>query len=150
MVICCTDSRFRWMESAKRNLLKLYMADVGILTAISYRYNVKPLREDVPQINLGNVYECVTAMQLKSSGKEIYYYDRKVVGESDFLIDDYDNLIAAPIEVESGKDYSVHNALDRCMRSEGSPDTAMVLSNEGKIRMEGMILYLPIYALMVL
>ena len=150
MVTCCTDPKFRLLESAKRNLLKLYLADVGILTALLYRYNVKPLREDIPQINLGNVYECVTAIQLKSNGRELYYYDKKNIGEIDFLIDDYDNLTVIPIEVKSGKDYWKHNALDRYLETKNSPEVAVVLSNDGRIRREGKIRYLPIYSLMIL
>lgn len=89
-------------------------------------------------------------MQLRSNGRELFYYDKKSVGEIDFLIDDYDNLTVVPIEVKSGKDYTKHNALDRYMASEDSPETAVVLSNDGKVRRDGKILYMPIYALMVL
>lgn len=51
-VTCCTNPVFPLRESSKRNLLKLYMCDVGALTYLLYRYNVKPLRGDIPQINL--------------------------------------------------------------------------------------------------
>ena len=33
-------------------------------------------------------------------------------GEVDYLIDDYDSLSVVPIEVKSGKDYTVHSALN--------------------------------------
>ena len=35
------------------------------------------------------------------------YYDNRIKGEIDYLIDDYDILSAVPIEVKSGKDYTV-------------------------------------------
>ncbi|MCQ2071374.1 MAG: DUF4143 domain-containing protein, partial [archaeon] len=90
------------------------------------------------------------AMQLKSNDGELFYYNRKSIGTVDFLINDYDALSVIPIEVESGKDYRKHNVLDRFMETEGSPEVAVVLSNDGEIRREGKILYMPIYSLMVL
>ncbi|MCQ2071481.1 MAG: AAA family ATPase, partial [archaeon] len=77
MVTCCTNPRFRVFGSTRCNLPRLYLADVGILTALLYRYDVKPLREDLPYAGLGNVYDCVTAMQLKSNDGELFYYNRK-------------------------------------------------------------------------
>lgn len=146
-VTCCTNPVFPLRESSKRNLLKLYLCDVGILTYLLYRYNVKPLREDTPQVNLGNVYECVAAMQLSANGHALYYCDNKKNGEIDYLVDDYDNLSVKALEIKSGKDYKRHNAIDRLMKdNEGYH--GIVLSNSGTVESEGNITYLPIYALM--
>ncbi len=35
----------------------------------------------------------------------------------DYLIDDYDSLSAVPIEVKSGKDYTVHSALNTFVKN---------------------------------
>lgn len=110
-------------------------------------YNIKPLREDAPQINLGNVYECVAAMQLSANGHNLYYCDNKSFGEVDYLVDDYDNLSVKAIEIKSGKDYKRHNAIDKLMRVNNSCE-GLVFSNSGIIEEEGSITYLPIYALM--
>ena len=142
--LCCSDISFPLLNTAKRNMVKLYMNDVGILTALLYRYNIKPLRDDVPQINLGNVYECVTAMQLASNGHDLYYTDNKKIGEVDFVIDDYDTLGTVMIEVKSGKDFKNHKALDNFLKSNDSNE-GIVLSNSGNVECNGKVRYLPIY-----
>lgn len=146
-VTCCSNPVFPLRESAKRNLLKLYISDVGILTGLLYRYNVKPLREGIPQINLGNVYECVAAMQLSANGHTLYYSDNKKYGEVDYLVDDYDNLSVKALEIKSGKDYKKHNAIDKLMEINDNCN-GIVLSNSGNIEVRGRIVYLPIYSLM--
>lgn len=69
----------------------------------------------------------------------------------DFLIDDYSSTSVLPIEVKSGKDYSIHSALNNLL---STPDyhihSAIVLSNERIIRQEGNITYMPVYFAMFL
>ena len=142
---------FPLVSSAKKNLLKLYLNDVGLLTYVLFRNNVTAIKDDQLSINLGSVYETVVATELMAHGHTLFYYDNKQKGEVDFLIDDYDNLTALPIEVKSGKDYSIHRALDRFI---ANPDyrvqSALVLSNEGESRTENATTYLPIYYIMFL
>ncbi|GHV24236.1 hypothetical protein FACS1894176_00060 [Bacteroidia bacterium] len=99
---------FPLLESSNKNLLKLYLNDVGLLTNILYKNNIRAIMDNETSINLGSVYECVVASELKAHGKNLFYYDNKKRGEIDFLIDDYDTLSVVPVEVKSGKDYSVH------------------------------------------
>lgn len=66
-------------------------------------------------INLGAVYETVVAQELKAHDHDLYYYDRKKVGEVDYLIDDYDSLSVLPIEIKSGKDYQNFRALPKLL-----------------------------------
>lgn len=120
---------------------------MGLLSCLLYRNNVRPLREDIPQINLGNVYECVAAMQLSSNGHTLYYCDNKNHGEVDYLVDDYDDLSVKAIEIKSGKDYKRHNAIDKLMDVNDSC-RGFVLSNSGNVEVQDRITYLPIYALM--
>lgn len=142
---------FPLVSSAKKNLLKLYLNDVGLLTYVLFRNNVAAIKDDQLSINLGSVYETVVATELMAHGHTLFYYDNKQKGEVDFLIDDYDNLTVLPIEVKSGKDYSIHRALDRFI---ANPDyrvqSALVLSNEGDSRTENATTYLPIYYIMFL
>lgn len=137
------------VENSGKNLLKLYLNDVGILSSLYYRNNIKAILDDVRSINLGSVYETVVAQELKAHGFGLYYYDNKKNGEVDFLIDDADNLSNIPIEVKSGKDYSVHSALDRFLAMEEyNVKRAYVLSNEQKVYTEDGITYIPIYYVM--
>ncbi len=137
------------IENSGKNLLKLYLNDVGILSAIYYRNNIKAVMDDIRSINLGSVYETVVAQELKAHGYGLYYYDNKKNGEVDFLIDDADNLSNIPIEVKSGKDYSLHSALSRFLTmDEYNVKRAYVLSNEQRVYTEGGITYIPVYYVM--
>ena len=140
---------FPLVESASKNLVKLYLNDVGILTNILYQYNVSAVLEDKVSVNLGSVYESVVASELKAHGFELFYYDNKAKGEVDFIVDDYDQLSVLPIEVKSGKDYQIHRALNAFAANEDYKiKKSIVLSNERIVHSKGMILYLPIYYVM--
>jgi predicted AAA+ superfamily ATPase len=142
---------FPLIESSGKNLLKLYLNDVGILTAILYGNNIRAILEDERSINLGSVYESVVASELIAHGFNLYYYDNRSKGEVDYLIDDYDSLSAVPIEVKSGKDYTVHSALNNFVKNEDyHVKKAFVMSNAREITTNGKIMYLPIYDVMFL
>ena len=144
-----SNPKYPLAESEHKNLIKLYMNDVGMLTLKLYGINIEPILNDIESINLGSVYENVVAQELKTHYKKIFYYDNKNKGEVDFLVDDNERLSALPIEVKSGKDYSVHSALDNLM---SVPDyhikSSIVFSNERDIFNKGKVLYLPIYYVM--
>ena len=80
----------------------------------------------------------------------MYYYDNKKNGEVDFLIDDADSLSNIPIEVKSGRDYSIHSSLTRFMsNADYNIKQAFVLSNEQQVyTKEDGITYLPVYYVM--
>jgi len=97
-------------------------------------------------INLGSVYESVVASELIVHGFKLFYYDNRSKGEVDFLIDDYDSLSAVPIEVKSGKDYTVYSALNAFVSNEDyHVQKAFVVSKEREIKTKGKITYIPIY-----
>lgn len=142
---------FPLIESSGKNLLKLYLNDVGILSAILYGTNIRAILDDVKSINLGSVYESVVASELAAHGHRLFYYDNRSRGEVDYLIDDYDSLSVVPIEVKSGKDYTVHSALNTFVKNEDYHITkAYVLSNTREIKTKGKIIYIPIYFVMFL
>ena len=137
------------IENSGKNLLKLYLNDVGILSGIFYRNNIKAIMSDINSINLGSVYETVVAQELRAHGYDLYYYDNKKNGEVDFLIDDPDNLSNIPIEVKSGKDYTIHSALSKFISiEEYNIRRAYVLSNEQQVFTRNGIIYMPIYYIM--
>lgn len=140
---------FPLIESSGKNLLKLYLNDVGILTGILYGNNIRAVLDDERSINLGSVYETVVASELISHGYKLFYYDNRNKGEVDYLIDDYESLSAVPIEVKSGKDYAVHSALNNFVKNEDYHiKKAFVLSNERVVSQKGKIIYIPIYFIM--
>lgn len=141
-----SNPKFPLRESEEKNLLKLYMNDVGLLTYLLYSTNINAVLQDQRSVNLGSVYETVVAQELKAHGFSMNYYDNKQKGEVDFLIDDYRNLTVLPIEVKSGKDYDEHSALDRFLSVKDYGITeAAVLCNEREVRKDGGVTYMPVY-----
>lgn len=144
-----SNPHFPLSESLQKNLLKLYLNDVGLLTGLLYHNNIRPVLEDVRSINLGSVYESVVAQELRAHGHKLFYYDNRKQGEIDYLIDDHIAMSAQPIEVKSGKDYTVHSALNNLLKN---PDyhiqRGTVISNERKINQEGKVTYMPVYFVM--
>lgn len=145
------NPKFPLIESSGKNLLKLYLNDVGILTNILYKNNIRAILDDDRSINLGSVYETVVASELIAHGFKLFYYDNRSKGEVDFLIDDYDNLSVVPIEVKSGKDYTIHSALNTFVSNDDYHiKKAFVVSNEKEVTTKGKIIYIPIYYIMFL
>lgn len=137
---------FPLIASSGKNLLKLYLNDVGILSGILFGNNIRAILDDTRSINLGAVYESVVASELHAHGYQLFYYDNRQKGEVDYLIDDYDNLSVVPIEVKSGRDYTIHSALKHFVSNESyGVKEAFVLSNEREVTRKGKITYLPIY-----
>lgn len=141
-----SNPAFPLIESESKNLLKLYLNDVGLLTNILYGSNINAVLRDERSVNLGAVYESVIAQELHAHGYSLHYYDNKQKGEVDYLIDDYRNLSVLPLEIKSGKDYTVHSALDKFLKTpEYHIHQAVVLSNEQRVYTKDGITYLPIY-----
>jgi uncharacterized protein len=140
---------FPLIQSEGKNLLKLYLNDVGLLSAVLYGNNVHAILDDIKSINLGALYETVVAQELLAHGNALFYYDNRNKGEVDYLIDDYDSLSTIPLEIKSGKDYTIHSALNTFVSNEDYHiQKAYVLSNAREITRKGKIIYLPIYFIM--
>lgn len=139
------------VENSGKNLLKLYMNDVGLLTSILYHNDVHPVMNDNCGVNLGSVYENLVAQELKAHGFNLFYYDNKKNGEVDFLIDHIDSLSVLPIEVKSGKDYYIHTALNNLLKiEEYKIKKGIVFSNKSRVYEDKSIIYMPIYYVMFL
>ena len=142
---------FPLTESSRKNLLKLYLNDVGLLTEALYKNNIKAVLSDENGVNLGSVYECAVAMELASLGHSLFYYDNRHKGEVDFLVDNYEDLSVIPIEVKSGKDYKRHCAISAFVQNQDyKVKFGLVLSNSGEIEIKNNLIYLPCYMSMFL
>ncbi len=146
-----SEPKFPLLQSSSKSLIKLYMNDVGLLTSLLYQNNVNAVLDDLSGVNLGAVYETVVAEELRAHDHELYYYDRKKVGEVDYLIDDYESLSVLPIEIKSGKDYKYFRALPKILKE---PNCKMgkgyLFSNAREIKTVDKITYYPIYFVMFL
>lgn len=146
-----SNPSFPLIKSSSKNLLKLYLNDVGILTNILYKNNIKAILENEESINLGTVYESVVAQELAAHNHKLFYYDNKAKGEVDFLIDDYDNLCVCPLEVKSGKDYKIHNAIDTFLNNKNyKVKYGYVFSNQREVEIINSIIHMPIYYAMLI
>lgn len=132
-----------------KNLLKLYPNDVGILSGILYGNNIRAVLDDERSVSLGSLYESAVASELAAHGYKLFYYDNRSKGEADFLIDDHNTFSPVPIQVKSGKDYSVYSALNSFVQDEDyNIKKAYVLSNAREIKRKGNIIHIPIYDIM--
>ena len=139
------------VENSGKNLLKLYLNDIGLLTCIIYRNNLLPIMNTECSVNLGSVYENVVAQELRAHDFPLFYYDNKKHGEVDFLLDDTDALTILPLEVKSGKDYYVHSALDHFIKTEEyHTRRAIVLCNNRDVYTKDGVTYMPVYYSMFL
>ncbi len=135
--------------SRSRNLFKLFMGDIGLLLSAyaDARMQLRVLNGD-EMLNHGAFFENVVAQELVAHGHALYYFHSKKQGELDFVVEHGGSVL--PIEVKSGKDYARHRALSGVLgdRSYDIP-YGLVLCMEN-LRVEGRVLYAPIYMTMCL
>lgn len=146
-----SNPTFPLIETISKNLIKLYLNDVGILTSILYKNKIRAILDNERSVNLGSVYESVVASELIAHGHKLFYYDNRKKGEVDYLIDDYDNLSFLPIKIKSRKDYQIHSAISTFTSNEEYKiKFDYVFFNERIIRRKDKIIYLPIYYIMLI
>lgn len=134
--------------SMSRNLLKLFLSDIGLLAAqYANGIQLRIINGD-KDINYGSVYENAVAQELLAHAFEPFYYNNKKRGELDFVIEYHGHIL--PIEVKSGKDYEVHRALANIMDCPNYElKEALVLCNDN-LKVEGKLIYAPVYMAMCL
>ncbi len=136
------------VQSASKNLIKLYYNDVGILSNILYKNNINAILNKDVNVNLGSVYETCCAMELTAHGHTLYYFDSKKVGEVDFLINDYDDLSVLPIEIKSGNDQSNFRAIPKLVKEPYNMKKGFIFGNENKVEKDSKLFIMPIYMIM--
>ena len=134
--------------SKSRSLFKLFQNDIGLLAA-QYAEGIQ-LRIIIgdKNINFGAIYENAVAQELTAHGLLPYYYNNKKRGEIDFIIETGGDVL--PIEVKSGKDYETHRALSNIMECGEYNIPQAVVFNNDNLKVNGKIVYAPIYMMMFL
>lgn len=144
-----SEPTFTLKMSVSPNFFKLYMNDVGLLTS--------QLKEDVDleilnrksSINFGSIFENAAAQELRAHGFELFYYDKKDIGEIDFVLQDRKGVVSL-CEIKSGKQYRRHSALNKLLQVKNyAIDRAFVFC-EGNCEKKDNIAYLPIYSIVFL
>ncbi len=143
-----SEPRIPLKLNEKKNLFKLYFADVGLLTSEYGMATKNMLITKDERLNAGGIYENAVAQELVSKGFNLYYYNSNRLGELDFVIERDGK--ALPIEVKSGKDYTIHSAMTNCLNNtEYNMDEGIVLAN-CNVSKKDKITYLPVYMAMFL
>lgn len=126
-----------------RSFFKLFMNDVGLLSAACGMETVREMIAADYAVSYGAIYENAVAQELYAHGHGGYFFRNKSIGEIDFLIQRKEAVL--PIEVKSGKTYKRHNALTKLL---GTPNydvnEAFVLC-EANVQVQGKTVYYPVY-----
>ena len=141
-----TEPTFPLKLSARNNAFKLYMNDVGLLTSQLMGDVDIDILNRRSTINFGSIFENVAAQEFRAHGFELFYYDRKEVGEIDFVLQDGSGSIFL-CEIKSGKDYRRHSALNKLLSTTNYQIDHALVFCDGNCMVEDQIAYLPIYAL---
>lgn len=129
-----------------RNLFKLFLNDSGLLCAMtSTNVQYQIINENL-DINEGSIMENVFATQLKCNGYALYYYNKKVLGEINFIIE-FEGALR-PIEIKSGKSYKQHKALNNLLQT--IKVQKPIVFCIGNLEETADVLYLPLYMIMFL
>lgn len=147
-VYCANEPKAPLLLSKSRNLVKLFLCDVGLLASM-YMNNLQvKILSGEKDINFGAVYENAVAQELKSHGLTPYYYNNHKFGELDLLVEIDGEVV--PVEVKSGKDYTAHSALNNVLNiAEYGIKRAYVFSNYN-VSADGNKVYMPVYMSMFL
>lgn len=142
------------------NKFKMYMLDTGLLMTSAMTVggrNAEELYDAMLrgklQVNEGMFFENMVAQELVASGHRLVYTKFTASGtdsiqEVDFLISDGKRIV--PIECKSGNVSSRHKSLDRLMEKyRRIIDTAYVVHSKD-LRVDGDVVYMPIYMSMFL
>ena len=149
--LMCTavgDPKVPLRLSQKSSFFKLYMNDVGLLSAMYMEGIQFKMLSGETSINNGAVYENFVAQELTAHGFPLHYFMRENVGEVDFIVQ-HDGKVL-PVEAKSGKRHKAHAALDNLLGNDGyGVESAIVLSDYNSAQ-GPKVHYLPVYLAMFL
>lgn len=147
-VYCANEPKAPLILSKSRNLLKLFMCDVGLLASM-YMNNLQvKILSGEKDINFGSVYENAVAQELKSHDLTPYYYNSHRLGELDFLVEIDGEVV--PVEVKPGKNYTAHSALNNVLGIEEYGIKKAYIFSNYNVSVDGKKVYMPIYMTMFL
>ena len=149
--LLCTavgDPRAPLRLSQKSSFFKLYMNDVGLLSAMYMEGIQFKMLSGETSANNGAVYENFVAQELTAHGFPLHYFMREGVGEVDFIVQHGGKVL--PVEAKSGRHYKTHAALDNLLGNDGyGVESAIVFSDYNSAR-NPKVHYLPVYLAMFL
>ena len=129
--------------SEDRSFFKLFMNDVGLLSAMCGMTCVRSILADDVNVSYGAIYENAVAQELHAHGLGAYFFRNRKMGEVDFVIESRGKVL--PIEVKSGKSYKRHSALANVLNVVNYGIEEAVVLCEGNLEVEGRVVYCPVY-----
>lgn len=168
IINCCynsTEPNVGLKLNEERTTLKCYMGDTGLL--ISHAFDergivsgelYRKLMLDKLEVNEGMLVENVVAQMLRAAGHKLYFFSKYSATaatermEIDFLISkptitSRHNI--SPIEVKSGSNYTI-TSLKKYINKYGRQLATPYVIHDKDLRVEGGIVYLPLYMIPLL
>ena len=127
----------------QNNLFKLFLCDTGLLCAASMGNIQFDILSGDLSVNMGSILENVFAQELISNGFLLRYFNKKNIGEIDFIVQK--GKSAVPIEIKSGNDYTKHKALDNLIAKQSWNINSGIVFCKGNLEIENGITYYPWY-----
>ena len=131
-----------------RNLMKVFLNDTGLLCAMTVGNIQFEIVQGNLEVNMGSIVENTVAQQLVANGFLLRYFDRKNLGELDFVVQKGNAVLA--LEIKSGKDYHRHAALQNMLANEAWGIQKGMVFCIGNVEVAGKITYLPLYMIQFL
>lgn len=156
----CTDPNLGLSLNEKRNFVKCYMGDTGLLLTHTFDENDeeqtnyhKELLSDKLSINKGMFFENIIAQMLVSNGHKLYFYTRyneekhRNDIEIDFLLTTGNKVSQKliPLEVKSSKSYKVESMKRFIGKFEDRIDKAYIIHPKNLSIREDGIICIPAY-----
>ena len=156
----CTDPNIGLSLNKKRNFVKCYMGDTGLLLTHTFDENNegktnyhKELLLDKLSINKGMFFENVIAQILVSNGHKLYFYTRyneekhRNDIEIDFLLTTGNKVSQKliPLEVKFSKSYKVESMKKFIEKFKGRIDEAYIIHPKNLSIREDGIICIPAY-----
>ncbi len=139
---------------------KIYLGDTGLLISLAFDENgkvplelYKKLLLGKLEVNEGMIFENIVAQMLRATGHSLYFYsnpsrnDKNSRMEIDFLIAKSkvtNRHNVSPIEVKSGKNYTLSSLNKFRLKFKEELHTAYVLHTED-LKVQNEVVYLPAY-----
>ena len=156
----CTDPNLGLSLNEKRNFVKCYMGDTGLLLTHTFDENNeeqtnyhKELLSDKLSINKDMFFENIIAQMLDSNGHKLYFYTRyneekhRNDIEIDFLLTTGNKVSQKliPLEVKSSKSYKVDSMKKFIEKFEDKIDKAYIIHPKNLSIREDGIICIPAY-----
>ncbi len=163
IINCCYNStapNIGLRLNEDRTTMKCYMGDTGLLLSMAFDEHGDDIQEIYKklvfgklEVNEGMLVENIVAQMLKAAGHQLYFFsqsdrdDAENRMEIDFLISKSKNTNRhniSPIEVKSGDRYTL-TSIKKCMAKYGQYLSTAYVLHDKDLRVDGDIVYLPLY-----